>query len=163
MNKYIMLGFLLLTGSYAQAESTFTTQSLTPEAALKAAQAALAHCRDGGYQIAVGVVDRAGLPQVVIRDRYAGAHTVDTALAKAWSATSFKNSTGALAEETQAGKSMSGIRHLPGVAMLGGGLMIEAGGALLGGIGVSGAPGGEIDEACAQAGLAAIQEDLELE
>jgi uncharacterized protein GlcG (DUF336 family) len=56
---------------------------------------------------------------------------------------------------------MSGIRHLPRVAMIGGGLMIEGGGSLLGGIGVSGAPGGDKDEACARAGIAAIQGDLE--
>jgi uncharacterized protein GlcG (DUF336 family) len=99
--------------------------------------------------------------QVVLRDRYAGPHTPDVASAKAWTAASFKQSTAALAVETQPGKSMSGIRQLPRVAAIGGGLPIEAAGNLLGAIAVSGAPGGEADEACAAAGIKAIADDIE--
>jgi len=141
--------------------ATFTTRSLTPEFALKAAQAALAQCRKEGFQVAVAVVDRSGVAQVMLRDRFAGAHTPDTAISKAWTAVSFRTNTLAFAEETQAGKSMSGIRQLPRVAAIGGGLMIEGGGSLLGGIGVSGAPGGAADEACAKAGIKAIADELE--
>lgn len=148
--------------AYAADDATFVQRNLTPETALKAAQAALKKCRADGYQIAVAVVDRSGNPQVMLRDRYAGPHTPDTAVAKAWTAVSFRSATTALAEETQPGRPMSGIRHLPRVAMLGGGLMVEGGGNMLGGIGVSGGPGGDKDEACARAGLAAIQSDLEL-
>lgn len=147
--------------AHAADDATFAQRSLTPEAALKAAQATLKKCRADGYQVAVAVVDRSGNPQVMLRDRFAGPHTPDTAVAKAWTAVSFKGATTTLAEETQSGRPMSGIRHLPRVAMIGGGLMIEGGGSLLGGIGVSGAPGGDKDEACARAGLAAIQGDLE--
>jgi uncharacterized protein GlcG (DUF336 family) len=86
---------------------------------------------------------------------------VDTASAKAYTAVSFRTNTTALAEATQAGRPQSGIRHLPGVAAVGGGLMIEAGGALLGAIGVSGAPGGKEDDVCAAAGIAAIRDDIE--
>ena len=141
--------------------ATFTTKSLTPEFALKAAQAALAHCRKEGFQVAVAIVDRSGVAQVMLRDRLAGAHTPDTAISKAWTAVSFRTNTTSFAEETQAGKSMSGIRQLPRVAAIGGGLMIEGGGSLLGGIGVSGAPGGAADEACAKAGIKAIADELE--
>jgi uncharacterized protein GlcG (DUF336 family) len=56
---------------------------------------------------------------------------------------------------------MQGLRHLPNVVIIGGGLMIEASGSLLGGIGVSGAPGGDADEACAKAGIAAIKDKLD--
>jgi uncharacterized protein GlcG (DUF336 family) len=82
---------------------------------------------------------------------------------KAWTAASFRLSTAALAEETQANKPMSGIRQLPQVAAFGGGLPIDAGGSTLGGIGVSGAPGGEADAACAQAGIAAIRDAIEFQ
>ena len=58
---------------------------------------------------------------------------------------------------------MSGIRQLPHVAAFGGGLPIDAGGSTLGGIGVSGAPGGEADAACAQAGIAAIRDAIEFQ
>lgn len=141
--------------------ATFTASLLTPEAALKAAQAALARCRKDGFQTGVAVVDRAGVVQVVLRDRYAGAHTVDMAIGKAWTSASFKQSTLSLAVETQPGKPMSGIRQLPRVIVAGGGLPIEAAGNLLGAIAVSGAPGGEADEACAKAGIKAIADDIE--
>ena len=142
-------------------DATFSVRAMTLETATQAARAALESCRKSGYQVAVAVVDRAGLTQVVLRDRYAGAHTVDMAVDKAWTAASFRTNTAALAEATQAGKPMSGIRARPRVAAVGGGMIIEGAGALLGAIGVSGAPGGERDDACAKAGIAAIQQNLD--
>ena len=147
-------------GAFA-ADATFTTKSLTPETALKAALAALAKCRADGYQVAVAVVDRAGLTQVLLRDRYAGAHTVDFATNKAWSAVSFRTNTRDLERATRPNESMSGLRHMPRATAVGGGVMVEGGGALMGGIGVSGAPGGDADHVCATAGLKAIADDLE--
>ena len=157
----LCLVFALLIGADAGAQATFTLRALTPETALKAAQAALKKCRDSGYQASIAVVDRMGVVQVVLRDRFAGPHTPDMASAKAYTAVSFRTDTSALAAATQAGP-QSGIRNRPGVAAVGGGLMIEAGGSLLGAIGVSGAPGAREDDACAAAGIAAIREDIEL-
>ena len=74
-------------------DATFQTKSLTPETALVAAKAAMESCRKQGYQVAVAVVDRAGLTQVFLRDRFAGAHTVEVATNKAWTAASFRTST----------------------------------------------------------------------
>jgi uncharacterized protein GlcG (DUF336 family) len=145
------------------ADATFTVKLLTPESALKAALAAQKSCRDRGYQVAVAVVDRMGVAQVLLRDRFAGAHTVDMALAKAYTAASFRIGTAELAQATQPGSPQSGIRHRPGVAAVGGGLTLEAGGSLAGAIGVSGAPGGDEDAACAQAGIAAIRDELDME
>jgi uncharacterized protein GlcG (DUF336 family) len=145
----------------ARAEGTFPVKVLTPETALKAAQAALAKCRASGYQATVAVVDRMGVVQVLLRDRFAGPHTTDMASAKAYTAASFRTNTTELAEATQPGRPQSGIRNRPGVAAVGGGVKIEAGGSLLGAIGVSGAPGGREDDACAEAGIAAIREDIE--
>ncbi|HVL57142.1 MAG TPA: heme-binding protein [Burkholderiaceae bacterium] len=145
----------------AQDDPLHTIRLLTPEAALKAAQAALKSCRDNGWQATIAIVDRMGVVQVLLRDRFAGPHTPDMASAKAFTAVSFRTNTTALAELTQAGKPMSGLRHRPGVAAVGGGMMIEASGSLVGGIGVSGAPGGEADDVCAAAGIEAIRDDLE--
>jgi len=149
-------------GGALAAEATYSVKLLTPETALKAAQAALARCRASGYQVTVAVTDRMGVLQVLLRDRFAGPHTPEMASAKAYTAVSFRSNTTELAEMTQAGRPQSGIRNRPGVAAVGGGMMIEAGGSLLGAIGVSGAPGGREDDACAAAGIAAIREDLEL-
>ncbi|MBP6851983.1 MAG: heme-binding protein [Rhodoferax sp.] len=150
-----------LGGSSHAQQATFQTRSLTPETALVAAQAALEACRKQGYQVGVAVVDRAGLLQVFLRDRFAGPHTVEVATNKAWTAVSFRTSTLTLMAETQAGRPMSGIRSVPRMLAVGGGLMIEGGGAILGAIGVSGAPGGEADDVCAAAGIKAIADAVE--
>ena len=154
-----LLTLAIAASSVAQ-DATFTVRVLTPETALRAAQAALARCRGSGYQVAVAVVDRMGITQVTLRDRFAGPHTPGTAAGKAWTAVSFRTSTTELAAGTASGL-QSGIRTLPGVVAVGGGLLIEAGGSIVGGIGVSGAPGGNEDDLCAAAGIAAIRDSLE--
>lgn len=157
----LSLALMCLGGAVTAQEAVFQTRSLTPETALKAASAALESCRKQGYQVAVAVVDRGGLVQVLLRDRFAGPHTPTVASDKAWTANSFKTSTLELARETQAGKSMSGIRNLSRFMGIGGGLVIEGGGSQFGAIGVSGAPGGEADELCAKDGIKAIADALE--
>src|SRR5665213_782925 len=138
-----------------------TYKSLSPETALAAAQAALKKCRDNGFQVAVVVVDRAGQSQVMLRDRFAGQLAIDTATGKAYTALSFRSPTSDLARQVKAGQMDAGLSRLPHLAMLAGGLPIEAAGTLLGGIGVSGAPGGDKDEECAKAGLGAIRDRID--
>jgi uncharacterized protein GlcG (DUF336 family) len=137
--------------------------TLTTTAALRAAEAALAQCQKQGYTVAVAVTDRGGHPLAMLRDNLAGPHTSQTAMSKAYTAMSFRTDTTELAATTQAGKAASGVRELPGVVAIGGGLMIRAKGSLVGAIGVSGAPNGDADDACAKAGAAAINDAIELE
>jgi uncharacterized protein GlcG (DUF336 family) len=163
MKHALILASLLGASSLqAQPAAHYSVRLMTPEIALKATQAAIAHCRAQGHQVAVAVVDRSGLVQALIRDRFAGAHTPEVATDKAWTAASFRIPTTALARETQAGQPMSGIRQRQRVMAIGGGIPIEAGGAVLGAIGVSGAPGGDADDACAKAGIQAVIDELEL-
>jgi len=143
-------------------DATFSVRMLTPEAAQKAVNAALAACRKAGFQVAVAVVDRAGVTQALIRDRFAGPHTPGVAADKAWTAVSFRTDTTELAKATQPGQPSSGLRSMPRVAAFGGGVMIQGGGTLFGAIGVSGAPTGDADDVCAKAGIAVIQADLEM-
>jgi uncharacterized protein GlcG (DUF336 family) len=138
-----------------------TYKSLSPEVALEAAQAALKKCRDNGFQVAVAVVDRFGQAQVMLRDRFAGLPAADTATNKAYTALSFRAATSELAKSIRSGQMDAGLARLPHIAMLAGGLTIEAGGSLLGGIGVSGAPGGDKDEECAKAGLDTIRDKID--
>ncbi len=161
LNLAAACAFALVMSAAQAQEPTFAVKMLTPETALKAAQAALQKCRDDGFQVAVAVVDRSGMAQVMLRDRFAGAHTPRMAVDKAWTAVSFRTATADLERVTQPGMPQSGIRHRPRVAAVAGGLMIEGGGALLGGIGVSGAPGGDRDDVCAQAGVAAIRDSID--
>ena len=136
-------------------------KSLSPEVALEAAQAALKQCRADGFQVAVAVVDRFGQAQVMLRDRFAGLPAADAATRKAYTALGFHKDTSELAQSIRSGQRDPGLAQLPYVAMLAGGLVIEAGGTLLGGIGVAGAPGGDKDEACARAGLEAIRDRID--
>lgn len=151
----------LLAGSANAEDATVTYKSLSPDVALEAVQAALKQCRADGFQVAIAVVDRFGEPQVLIRDRFAGLPASRIATDKAWTALGFRASTSDLAKSVESGQISSRLASLPRITMLGGGLVIEAGGTLLGAIGVSGAPGGDKDEVCAKVGLAAIRDKLD--
>lgn len=142
-------------------EATVTYKSLSPDVALEAVQAALKQCRADGYQVAVAVVDRFGEPQVLMRDRFAGLPASTIATDKAWTSVGFRANTSDLAKSVASGDITARLATLPRITMLGGGVVIEAGGMLLGAIGVSGAPGGDKDEVCAKAGLAAIRDKLD--
>jgi uncharacterized protein GlcG (DUF336 family) len=142
-------------------DALVTYKSLSPELALDLARAALGECRKRGYQAAVAVVDRFGVTQVMLRDRFAGAHTPATAVGKAWTAASFRANTTDLVASTQPTMPQAALRNLPGAVVLGGGLIIEAGGSLVGAVGVSGGPGGDADDACAKAGIEAVRDRLD--
>ena len=162
MKKLMFVALLtfIATSTFAQS-GTYATRLLTPETALKATVAALEECRKRGYQVAVAVVDRSGTAQAMLRDRFAGPHTVNTAINKGYTAISFRVDTLELAKQTQSGLPSSGVRAIPNVVAVGGGVLIQAGGATLAAIGVSGAPGGEADDACAKAGIAAIRDEID--
>lgn len=142
------------------AEGTFDTPAVVPEVAVKAVAAAVEACRDKNAQVTAVVVGPDGTPQALKRDRYAGPHSVESAESKAWTAVSFRTDTVDLRGATQPGDESYGIQHLAGVTILGGGKQITADGRIVGGIGVSGSPSGSIDDACAAAGIEAIQDDL---
>ena len=160
MNKLFAL--LVMFATAASAEDAYVDfQTLTPKLALKMAQKAMNACEERGYQVGVTVVDRSGQPQAYLKNRYAGLHVYDTSRRKAWTAVSFRTSTIDLAEQTKAGSVASGIRLLDEALPLGGGLVVYSGeGSIVAGIGVSGAPGPELDEICAQAGIDAISDDI---
>ena len=157
----VLGGCLCLSAAASENERLVTYRAMTTELALKAALSTLEVCRDEGYQISVAVVDRGGNVQVLLRDRFAGAHTPNTAISKAWTAVSFRTDTTELTGLIQSGEIPTGIQNIPGTVFVGGGIKVEAAGSIVGGIGVSGAPGGEADERCAKAGVEAISEVLE--
>ncbi len=152
--------FSLALPAGAQDKPLVEFRVMTPETALVLARKALEDCRGKGYQVAVAVVDRFGNLQVLIRDQLAGPHTPETARRKAWTAVSFRSDTLALAEISEKGPT-SGVRHVTGALMLGGGVPVEAAGSIVGGVGVSGGPSGADDDACGRTGIEAVQADLE--
>jgi uncharacterized protein GlcG (DUF336 family) len=143
-----------------------TSKSMSVELASKLAWNTLNACRKKGYSVAVAVVDRSGIMQTFLRDRFAGPHTVDTAFSKAWTANSLRQDTDELADLHKKGVLPHLLQHNPGLLLVGGGNVIRAAGEVVGAIGVSGAPPGKteaksIDGDCAREGLATISETLE--
>src|SRR5215475_3723053 len=135
------------------AEGVVTYKSLAPDVAFDLARSALQQCRKDGYQVAVVVTDRFGAPLVELRDRYAPVAALDIAKGKAWTAVTFTRNTSDFVKAMKDGTISAGLAGVPGVTPLAGGVVIEADGSLLGAVGVAGAPGGDKDEACAQAGI----------
>ena len=162
MKHLLWVGLMTASAGVCAQASTYQVRLLSPETALKATLAALEDCRKRGHQVAAAVVDRSGVAQTMLRDRFAGPHTVNTAINKGYTAISFRVDTLEFAKQTQSSMPSSGVRAIPNVVAIGGGVLIQAGGSTLGAIGISGAPTGELDEACARAGIAAIRDEIEL-
>lgn len=145
----------------AEEDALVTYKTIGLELATELAEATLQSCRDADFQVAVAVVDRFGTLQVLLRDRLAGPHTPDTARRNAWTAVSFRTDTQSLVELTASGSPQAAARDITDALMLGGGVPVEAAGSIVGGVGVSGAPGGVEDDRCARAGIETIVDQLE--
>jgi len=131
---------------------------LSMDTAVKIAQGAIEACREKGIQIGVTVVDRDGTVQVTLRDTIAAPITVPISEMKAKTAANFNSATSAMTARAD-----TPIGRIDGLVMSAGGVPVLVGGsALVAAVGVSGAPAGETDEECALAGLAKIQEDLDM-
>jgi uncharacterized protein GlcG (DUF336 family) len=106
------------------------------------------------------LVDADGVRQAVLRGDRAGAHTLDSAYAKAYTAASFKTDTTALVARSKTVPVLANLFKLPHLLLLGGGIVIKLGDEVVGAIGAAGAPGGDLDDACARAGLDRIRGQL---
>ena len=145
---------------FADDSMTVSIKRLKMDTALRIAQAAIKQCRKEGVQIAVTVVDRGGHAQVVLRDTLAMDITLPISKQKAHTAMAFNVPLSQL--EGRFTKPFQ-VAKLDGLIVGAGGIPINIGGSIMGGIGVSGAPSGVTDEKCAVAGLEAVREDLELD
>lgn len=158
----VMVPFIVVMGlagtPWGQASEELPKESVLPLGmAQRAVQAAVEACKKDGYRVSVSVVDRAGILRAMGRADGAGPHTVDSSRKKAYTAASLRRPTTELADLINKVPSLQALREMnDNVLMLGGGLPIELAGDVVGGIGVGGAPGAHLDDACAQAGLDAI-------
>ena len=154
----IATAFVMLMSYPALASDDLPKESVLPlSLAGKAIQASLDACNKDGYRVSVSIVDRAGVLRAMVRADGAGSHTVDSSRKKAYTAASLRRTTTELAELIIKVPTLEALGKMNDhVLMLGGGFPIEIGGEIVGGIGVSGAPGTHLDDACAQAGLGAI-------
>jgi uncharacterized protein GlcG (DUF336 family) len=157
---FLITGFLFSTTVSAEEQPVLVNiKRMSLDSALTMAKAAIDKCRKEGVQVVVTVLDRSGHEQVVLRDVLAMDLAITISKQKAWTALSFNSPTASL--EGRFTDPFS-IGKVNGIVISRGGLPINAGGNILGGIGVSGAPSGKTDESCAQAGLDAVRDDLEM-
>lgn len=152
----IVLGALLMNQSVFGLDLV-KHASLPMADALRIAEAALKECRRQGYDVSVAVVDGGGNLQILLRDENAGPHTVDSSFRKAYTAFSLRKPTRELAALVARNQQIQALREMnEKILILGGGVPIEVNRKVIGGIGVGGAPGAELDEKCAKTGIRAI-------
>jgi uncharacterized protein GlcG (DUF336 family) len=149
-----------LMGSTAVAD-TLTTHRIPAALAVEAASETVAACVRQGYHETAQVVDADGVIIATIRGDGVGAHSLDSAFDKAYTAASFKNDTLALSERAKGEDSIAPLAKLPHVMFFGGGVPIKLGDETIGAIGAAGAPGAKLDDACARAGLDKIKDRLQ--
>ena len=148
---------VLPTPMHALADELPKESVLPLSMATKALHAALEACKKDGYRVSVSIVDRAGVLRAMGRADGAGPHTVESSRRKAYTASSLRRPTTELAELIAKVPTLQALRDMnPEILILGGGLPIDISGDVVGAIGVGGAPGAHLDDACAEAGLDAI-------
>jgi uncharacterized protein GlcG (DUF336 family) len=149
---------LLVTQVHAQ--GLLQTHRISADLANQAVAAVVAQCASQGYAETGVLVDADGVQQAGLRGDRAGAHTLESAFAKAYTAASFKTDTTALIERAKTVPVLVNLFKLPHLLLLSGGIVIKAGDEVVGAIGAAGAPGGDLDDACARAGVDKIKDQL---
>lgn len=149
----LLAGALLAGAAMPASAQALATHRIPAALALEAVGAAVEACKAQGYAETAVLVDASGTQQAVLRGDNAGIHTIDSAYGKAYTSSSFKAPSGAVAERLLANPASAQLGLLPHVLLLGGGLPIKIGDEVVGAIGAAGAPGANLDEACAKAGV----------
>ena len=141
----------IVTSGTASAQGLVTQRGLSVNAAIELAQAALERCRADGYKVTITVLNHHATTSVVLSDDGVNPHTVENSLRKAYTAFTTRNPTVEMAKRPQPG--LASFMLLDKITALDGALPIFAGKDLVGAVGISGAPGGEKDRACAKVGI----------
>lgn len=151
---------LSLIVSSVSAQAVRTEKNMSLDLANQIAAATVSACSTSGYNVTAAVVDRAGALRALQRADNAGPHTLGAAQAKAYTSASARNTTAAMLENVQKNPGAQTLVDIPGFLVLGGGVPVRVGNDVIGAVGVGGAPGGHLDEQCANAGIAKVAELL---
>ena len=141
----------------AAAPAVRTERNMSLQLANQIAGAAVTACAANGYAVSATVVDRAGTVRAVQRADNAGPHTLSSSDRKAWTSASAKAPTQAIMEGAQKNPAAANLVNIPGYLLLGGGVPVKVGNEVIGAVGVGGAPGGHLDEQCANAALEQVK------
>src|SRR6516164_1892568 len=158
LNRFAAIGLACALASPARAQ-LLNEKSLSAATAMTIAQTALETCTKQGYHVSVHVLGRNGEVLVAVRGDGAPPHTMENSQRKAYTARTFRMPSGEFAQRVKDNPTVSAV-HLSGVIAAQGALPIKVGDDVIGAVGVSGAPGGEKDEACAKAGLDKVADQL---
>jgi len=156
----VAIAVFVLAGAFsttALSQDLLTQKVISVDMATTMAQATVAQCRANGYRVSVSIIDNGGLLKAFLKDDGSGAGTGDLSRRKAYTALVFRRTSG---ETAKAFGAMTPPPNVDGTVLLAGGVPIKAGMETIGAIGVSGAPGGDKDEACADAGIAKVADKL---
>jgi uncharacterized protein GlcG (DUF336 family) len=134
-------------------------KDLSLDTALTIASTAAATCKERGFRVSVHVVGRTGEVLVALRGDNASPHTMENSMRKAYTARTFRVPSGEIVKRLKENPQFAAV-FLTNVIATQGALPIKVGDDVIGAVGVSGAPGGEKDEACAQTGLDKVADQL---
>jgi uncharacterized protein GlcG (DUF336 family) len=155
----VLASLAALTATPALAQAPQTEKNMSMGLALAIIQGTLEQCTKDGYKVSVTIVDKSGAVAAQIRGDGTSPHTMEFSRLKAYTAR-IRNQTSLATMKELEDPARAPLRQIPGLVGVGGGVPIRAGSEVIGGVGVSGAPGGEKDEACANAGLAKVADAL---
>ena len=160
MNRILLAGTIALALTSAASAEVLKENNMPLSIAVELAQGAVSACAADGYNVSAAVVDRAGVVRALLRADNAGPHTVSAASQKAFTSASARVATSVMVENIQKNQGAAQLVAIDGFLVLAGGVPVKIGKETIGAIGVGGAPGGQLDEACANAALAKVKDQL---
>jgi uncharacterized protein GlcG (DUF336 family) len=160
MNRILLAGSIALALTSAASAEVLKENNMPLDIAVELAQGAVSACAADGYNVSAAVVDRAGVVRALLRANNAGPHTVNAARDKAFTSVSARIPTSVMVENIQKNQGAAQLVAIDGFLVLAGGVPVKIGKETIGAIGVGGAPGGHLDEACANAAIAKVQDQL---
>jgi uncharacterized protein GlcG (DUF336 family) len=161
LRTLLIVSTMASVGAFAQAPAAglVSERTISLSSAMELATVALERCRADGYKVTITVLNRHARASVVLSDDGVNPHTIENSMRKAYTAFTTRNASAEMAKRPQPG--LAGFMQLDRITTIEGGLPIFAANKeLVGAIGISGAPGGEKDAACAQTGLDKIASKL---
>ena len=159
ISRMVVVNVLAMTlAASAQAQGLVVEKNISLGMAQTIANAAMEKCKEMGYRVSVTVVDRAGLPIVMLRGDGAGLHTPEGSDRKAYTARTFRQPSADFVKRMLDDPASAGSKEYTRVLALGGGLPIKVGDDVVGAVGVSGSPGK--DDVCSKAGIDKVADQL---
>ncbi len=156
---FASVSMLFAGPALAQAPQVQVEKNVSMGMVLAIIQGAIDQCTKDGYKVSVTVVDKAGLVAGQVRGDGTNPHTMEFSRLKAYTSRT-RGITSLEVMKQFENPAMAPLKQIPGVVGVGGGVPIKAGNEVIGGVGVSGAPGGDKDEVCANAGIAKVADAL---